>query len=212
MKTGALPKLAVCAALCAASIPAAVRAKDAVGEPGRLAAVQRRTFHLDHELFAAAGYLPLDAYYRGVGPVASYTWHASDTWGWEIARGQYSFALSTSLRDQLLQNFRAKPADFPEARFLLSSSIVLKPLYGKLAMFDSRVVHSEVYGLIGATVAGFSSGVFKPGPQVGLGLRFFLSRGVSLRVEARYHYLFAKASSQIADVAAGFSFNLGGTE
>lgn len=212
MKTGAVPKLAVCVALCAASFPAAASAKDAVGEPGRLAAVQRRTFRVDHEIYAAAGYLPLDAYYKGVGPIGSYTWHMSDAWGWEIVRGQYSFGFSTSLRDELLQIFRAKPADFEETKLLVSSTIVLKPLYGKLAMFDSRVVHSEVYGLLGATVGVFSSGAFKPGPQVGLGFRFFLSHVVSLRVEARYHYLFAKAPSQIVDIAAGFSFNLGGTE
>lgn len=211
MKTGALPKLVLCAAL-AASIPIAASAEENAEEPGRLAAVQKRKYRLDHELYAAAGLLPLDAFYKGIGPVASYTWHMGDVIGWEVVRGQYSFAMATSLRNQLIKDFQVKPTEFEEAQYLLTSSLIWTPLYGKMAMFNSRVVHAEMYGILGATVARFSKGSFKPGPQVGLGLRFFLSPSVSLRLEGRYHYLFANTSSQIVDIAAGLAFNLGGTE
>ncbi len=211
VNTGALPKLILCAAL-AASVPIEARADDTAEEPGRLAAVQKRKYRLDHELYAAAGLLPLDSFYKGIGPIASYTWHMSDVWGWEVVRGQYTFPVETSLRTQLIQDFHVKPTEFEEAQYLLSTSALWTPLYGKLAMFNERVVHAEMYGIVGATVARFSKGTFKPGPQVGLGLRFFLSPAVSLRVEGRYHYLFANTSTQIVDLAAGLAFNLGGTE
>lgn len=211
MRTEAWPKVALLAALAAASMTAMPARADETEEPGRLAAVQKRKFRLDHEIFAAAGLLPLDAFYKGVGPVGSYTWHMSDQWGWEVVRGQYSFAFNTALRDQLINDFQVKPTEFEQVEYMLTSSALWTPLYGKLAMFNSSVVHSEMYGLIGATVARLTSS-FKPGPQLGLGFRFFLSSAVSLRVEARYHYLFARKSTQILDVAAGLAFNLGGTD
>lgn len=212
MRTGALPKLVLCAALLTASIPFAARAEETAEEPGRLAAVQKRRFRLNHEIFASAGLLPLDAFYRGVGPVAGYTWHITNVWGWEVIRGQYSFALSTGLRDQLLQDHRVKPTQFEEAQILLTSSAIWTPLYGKMAMFNSRVVHSEMYGIFGATVARFSKGSFKTGPEAGLGFRLFLSSVVSFRTEVRYHYLIAKSSTGVLDVAAGLAFNLGGAD
>jgi outer membrane beta-barrel protein len=212
VKTGALPRLALCAALLTASIPFAARAEETAEEPGRLAAVQKRRFRLNHEIFASAGFLPLDAFYKGIGPVVSYTWHTSDVWGWEVIRGQYSFAFDTNLRDQLLNDHGVKPTAFEEAQLLLTSSFIWTPLYGKMALFNSKVVHSEMYGILGATVARFSKGSFKPGPEAGVGFRFFLASAISLRTEVRYHYLFAKSSSGVLDVAAGLAFNLGGVE
>ncbi len=199
------------AALAAASMTAMPARADETEDPGRLAAVQKRKFRLDHEIFAAAGLLPLDAFYKGVGPVGSYTWHMSDQWGWEVIRGQYSFPFNTSLRDQLVKDFKVKPTEIEQVQYMLTTSAHWTPLYGKLAMSNSMVVHAEMYGLIGGTIAKLT-GSFKPGPQLGLGFRFFLSSAVSMRVETRYHYLFANKSTQILDVAAGLAFNLGGTD
>jgi outer membrane beta-barrel protein len=212
VRTRAWLKIALCAGLAGAALaPQAARAADQAEEPGKLAAVQKRKYRLDHEIYAAAGVLPLDAFYKGVGPVGSYTWHMSDLWAWEVVRGQYAFTFNTSLRDQLLNNFLVKPTEFEEVQYLLTSSAIWTPLYGKMAMFNSLVVHAEMYGILGASVAKMTSS-FKPGPQAGIGFRFFLSPAVSLRIEARYHYLFAKTSTQVLDVAGGLAFNLGGTE
>lgn len=194
-----------------ACLPASAFAEESALEPGRLAAVQRRKFRLDHELQVAATLLPLDAFYKGIGPVAGYTWHFGDALGWEVVRGGYSFGLKTGLREQLENDWNVAPTEFEEAQLLLGSALVFRPLYGKMALLNRSVLHAEMYGLLGGTVARYTKS-FKPGPQAGFGVRFFLSESISMRVEGRYHLLFSKGLEQMLELSAGFAFNLGGVD
>jgi outer membrane beta-barrel protein len=194
-----------------ASLPSAALAEESALEPGRLAAVQRRKFRLDHELHVAATLLPLDAFYKGIGPVAGYTWHFGDRLGWEVVRGGYSLDVKTGLREQLESDWNVAPTEFEEAQLLLGSALVFRPLYGKMALLNRNVVHAEMYGLLGGTVAKYTRS-FKPGPQAGLGVRFFLSESISFRAEGRYHLLVSKGLEQLLELSAGFAFNLGGVD
>jgi outer membrane beta-barrel protein len=180
-------------------------------EPGKLAAVQKRKFRMDHEIFAAAGFTPLDAFYKGIGPIAGYALHFNDVFAWEIVRGGYSFNLNTSLRTQLEKDFGVAPTRFDEMLWMAGTALMVTPFYGKLSFINHSVMHTELFLLIGGTVGKFTQN-YKPGPQAGLGLRFFLSNWISLRVEGRYHYLFSSKPSQVVDLALGLSFSLGGTD
>jgi len=51
---------------------------------------------------------------------------------------------------------------------------MITPFYGKLSLLGRSVAHAELFALAGATVGKFTSG-YKPDPQGGLGVRFFLS-------------------------------------
>jgi outer membrane beta-barrel protein len=193
----------------ALAVPATVMAEEE--EPGQLAAVQRRKFRMDHEIFLAAELQPLDAFYKGVGPVAGYTLHFTDVLAWEILRGGYSFRLKTGLRDQLEKDFGVLPTKFEELEWYVGTAAMITPFYGKLSLINRAVTHAEMFILVGATVGKFTD-AYKPGPQAGLGLRFFLSEWISVRFDFRYHYLVAKKPTQVIDLALGLCFNLGGTD
>ena len=190
--------------------PATSRSDEAE-EPGKLAAVQRRKFRMDHEIFAAAQFMPLDAFYKGIGPVAGYTIHFTDVIAWEVVRGGYSFTLNTSLRDQLEKDFGVAPTKFTEMQWMVSSAAMFTPFYGKLSLVNSAVTHAEIFAVVGATVAKFND-AYRPGPQGGVGLRFFLSERVSIRFDVRYHYLFSSNPAQLVDLSLGLALNLGGSD
>ena len=206
MRAQATLAIVLAAALAA---PAAVRAEEE--EPGQLAAVQRRKFRMDHEIFAAAELQPLDAFYKGVGPVAGYTLHFTDVLAWEILRGGYSFRLKTGLRDQLEKDFGVAPTKFEEMEWYVGTAAMITPFYGKLSLVNRSVTHAELFILIGATVGKFND-TYKPGPQAGIGLRFFLTEWISVRFDFRYHYLISSKPTQVIDLALGLAFNLGGTD
>lgn len=180
-------------------------------EPGQLAAVQRRKFRMDHEIFAAAELQPLDAFYKGVGPVGGYTLHFTDVVAWEILRGGYSFRFKTGLREQLEKDFGVAPTKFDELEWYVGTAVMFTPFYGKLSLVNRSVTHAELFLVIGATVGKFTEH-YKPGPQAGLGLRFFLSEWISVRFDVRYHYLISNKPAQVVDIALGLAFNLGGTD
>jgi len=209
MRAPATLAIVLAAALAA---PAAVWAEEA--EPGQLAAVQRRKFRMDYEIFAAAELQPLDAFYKGVGPVGGFTLHFTDVLAWEVLRGGYSFRLKTGLRDQLEKDFGVNPTKFEELEWYVGTAVMITPLYGKLSLVNRSVTHAELFLLIGATVGRFAGegGVYKPGPQAGLGARFFLSEWVSVRFDFRYHYLVSNKPTQVIDLALGLALNLGGTD
>lgn len=195
---------------------AAARADDASEDPGKLAAVQKRKYRMDHEIFASAGFLPLDAFYKGVGPVAGYGLHFNDSVAWEIFRASYSFRLHTGLHDQLVKDFGVNETKFDELQWMASTAAMVTPFYGKLSFVNRAVSHAEVFFVVGGTVGKFKD-TYKPGPQGGLGARLFLSPSVSLRLDVRYHYLIGRQGSawnttQLVDLALGFALNLGGTE
>jgi outer membrane beta-barrel protein len=183
-------------------------------DPGKLAAVQKRKYRLDHEIFLQAGLQPLDAFTKGAGVTAGYDLHFSDILAWEILRGTYSFRLKTGLRDQLQKDFGVAPTAFEELEWMVGSALMITPFYGKLSLLNSAVTHAEIFIVIGATVAAFPGEklTFKPGPQLGIGLRFFLAKWCSIRFDTRYHYLFAKKQTEVLDLSLGLSFSLGGTD
>ena len=74
-----------------------------------------------------------------------------------------------------------------------SLNLVWSPIYAKLAWGRRHVLHFDVYGTLGAhgylaqrleADAGLR-GIF--GPSIGLGLKFFLSRKVALKIDLRDH-------------------------
>lgn len=207
MRAKASAAIVLAAAL---ALPAAPRAEEV--EPGKLAAIQKRKFRMDHEIFAQAGLQPADAFYKGLGPVAGYTLHFDDVWAWEILRGGYAFRFHTGLRDQLIKDHNVAPTAIDELSWMAGSALMVTPLYGKLAFANSTVIHAEVFFVLGAAVGAFKE-TYKPGPQAGLGLRVYLSQYWSMRFEGRYSYFIAKKDSTgVVDLNLGLALSLGGAD
>lgn len=168
-------------ALAGALLPDAA---DAATEGERVYAIQQRQYMLGHEFAAAIGVLPVDAFFKGLTFSGSYTYHFDPLIGWEVIQGIYSRQVATNLEDELETNFGVRPTEHQGWNYALSSSLVLKPLYGKLAFFNRHVIHMESFFVLGGSAAHLPSG-FAPGGNVGAGLRFFPTRWFSVRFDVR---------------------------
>ncbi len=198
-----------------------------------LQVIQNRKYELAGELNLAMGTFPADAYYKGYSASVGYTYHFGDFFAWELAQFTYSYNRETSLKvevdriaRELGQVGNRAPA-FPEIQWVVSSRGVIKPLYGKQALFNTEVVHVEGYLGIGPALLFVADlptndGSFRDGYAFGAdftaGLRFWLGDVTSLRIDiGELVYATTKASSgvefsQSLHLSVGLAFNLRGEE
>jgi outer membrane beta-barrel protein len=182
-------RLAVLVALALTATPGRAQYDDESGG-GSAVVIQNRKFKMAHEFTLQGGTLPLDAFVKGVTATGRYTLHFDDFHAWEIAAGSYSFHIDTGLKQQLIENFAVQPQSLPAVQLVLDSNYVLKPFYGKLALFNRTLLYAELFLLAGATATYWTDGTWRPGPDVGAGIRFFVSEWFSLRADLRHALIF----------------------
>lgn len=178
-------------------------------------AVQSRLFRLGGELNVAAGMLPMNAFNKGLTIGGSFTYHFSNAWAWEVINGNYVYKqLDTGLKTELLENFDVQPTKIAAIDLMLSSSLVLKPFYGKLAVFNRRVIHAEVSVPLGLTLARYTNPQsYLPGPNLGVIFRVFMGPHTSVRIDVRENVLFNHwATRNELLVSLGLAFAWGGDE
>ena len=178
-------------------------------------AVQSRLFRLGGELNVAAGVLPINAFDKGLTVGGSFTYHFSNAWAWEVINGAYVYKqLDTGLKTELLDNFQVQPTKIAAIDLMLSSSLVLKPFYGKLALFNRRVVHAEFSIPVGITLGRYTNPLsYLPGPNIGVIFRVFMSTHTSVRLDVRENVLFNHwATRNELHVSLGLAFAWGGDE
>ena len=169
--------------LLSAVVPSAALAQtEDLENPGTVSAVQDRAYRLQHELDLSFGVLPLDAFYKGLYAQVSYTAHFTDHFAWQVGRAAYSYAAKTGLREQLERDFGVLPTAFEEVQFFFGTDLMWKPFYGKFSVLNKTVVHAEFFLMLGATLFKFTN-AFRPGVNLGGGLRIFFSRYVSTRLD-----------------------------
>ncbi len=163
----------------------------------RIFSIQERPYRLGHEFQLGVGVSPLDAFYVGAVLSGSYTFHFSDFWAWEIASINYSFNVDTPLEGNLFQDFGVLPARGGGERINLfgTTSLIAKPLFGKLAVWNSSIVYAETFFSLGggpfisATPTGENSFV-DLATNIGVGVRFWQSEALSVRFEIRDYVVF----------------------
>jgi len=185
-------------------------------------AVQGRLFRLGGELNVAAGLLPINAFNKGLTIGGSFTYHFSNAWAWEVINGTYVYKqLDTGLKTELLDNFNVEPTKIAAVDLMLSSSLVVKPFYGKLAVFNRRVIHAEVSIPLGITLGRYTNPQsYLGGPNVGVLFRVFMSAHTSLRIDVRDNVLFSHWAYNPSNwtyrnellVSLGLAFAWGGDE
>ena len=200
-------------ALLATTMAPGVTWASEVDETAPTYAVQNRRFNLKHEINLEVGVLPINAFTKGLTLGGGYTYHFNDLWAWEIAQFHYAFGLDTSLKQQLVENFQVQPTQITSLNYFGSSSLVLKPLYGKLALSNRWVLHMEVYLDLGPAIGVYTNPqLLTFGLNAGGGFRFHLSEHVSLRLDFR-DYTFFKGGTQTANemyIGLGLAFSFGG--
>lgn len=184
-----LLRCAVVVILALTAMPGRAQYDDESGG-GSAVVIQNRKFKMAHEFTLEGGTLPLDAFVKGVTATGRYTLHFDDFHAWEIAAGTYSLNIDTGLKQQLIDNFGVQPEALPAVQVVIDSNYVMKPFYGKLALFNRTLLYSELFLLGGATVTYWSDGSFRPGPDIGAGIRFFVAEWFSIRADIRHALIF----------------------
>ncbi|MEO1483582.1 MAG: outer membrane beta-barrel domain-containing protein [Myxococcota bacterium] len=176
--------------------------------------IQNRKYDLTNELSVLGGGFFVDPYYKGVTGTLAYTLHLSDFWAWEVVSGTYSFNFDTTLKDEIQRVARAQGQvvpEFAEIEWMATSRLVLKPIYGKQAIFNTEVMHVEAFLAAGPAVLSRVDGEasIAIGGDVGGGFRFWISEVVAVRLDIA-QLLYFEGSNFETDLRLhlGFSFNL----
>ncbi len=184
---------------------------------GTAVVIQNRKFKMAHEFTLELGTFPLDAFVKGAALSGRYTLHFDDFHAWEIAGGTYALNIDTGLKEQLIDRFGVQPQNFAELQLTIESNYVMKPFYGKLALFNQTLLYAELFTVFGATATYWSDNSWRPGPDVGVGVRFFVTEWFSIRSDIRYALVFGgvpvvdpKATIDgVLLLSVGASFNVG---
>lgn len=120
----------------------AARAAEIPSEPARLDGVtidvvENLANPASTELALGAGLFPAEPYHLGFSLDAGATYYFSPVLGWEILRGSYVFSVDKDLTAELARNFGVTPASIERLEFMVSTSLVLVPTYGKSVLFNS---------------------------------------------------------------------------
>jgi outer membrane beta-barrel protein len=180
--------------------------------PAAVQVVQRRQFELRHELTVSAGFLPLDAFYKGATVTAGYTYHFNPHFAWRVGRGTFVQAFSTGLRNQVEGLYGLRVTDTPEVRWMVGSDLVWNAFYGKAAFMNFVLLHGSIYLLLGAdlllTQAAAKSEA-QPAVSLGGGLRVFVTQWLSFRLECINHFAIGPRSFNVVDLQLAAAVNLG---
>jgi outer membrane beta-barrel protein len=156
-------------------------------------AVQERAFHRDHEIGFTMGTIVNDDFYDVYPLGIKYTFNINDYLAWEVVRGEIMMNQEKELKGILESDFGATPSQFAEPQYMIHSHLVIKPFYGKDSVFNRGILNHESYFLIGGGIVNYEKQYSYGEPDtenaisisLGYGIKYFLSRNVSLNLEIR---------------------------
>ncbi len=181
--------------------------------PGRVSAVQERLYRMNHEIGLGLTVLPLDSFYKGVAGQVGYTWHFNDHFAWQVGRASLNYNIDTGLREQLERDFAVQPTAFEEVEWMAGSDLVWSPLYGKVAVMNSKVLHFGGHLLLGGTVMKMNLGQsYRPAINIGLGARLFSTQWLSFRFDVTDNVVLGRRLMHVPTFQLSTSFNFGATE
>jgi outer membrane beta-barrel protein len=190
------------------ALPAPARAQlQFAGDAPQIYSVQPREHRFTHAIQLGTAVLPLDAFYVGLAAYGSYTYHFDDFWAWEVANGFYSYSFDTGLKGELAgAGEQASLDSLRRVRLMVSTNLVLKPMFGKLSLFNRNVVEAETLfsaGLGGVQLSEAKGAatqtdvIFRPALNFGIGFQFWASKRISVRFDMRDYLVFMSTSSPV---------------
>jgi outer membrane beta-barrel protein len=159
----------------------------------KVSAIQERVFDRDHEIGLSFGYIPDDNFYNAYPIGIGYTYHFNGYLAWEVARGQYMFTQEKDIKNKLEKEFGVTPDVFLQPKYMIHSSVIITPLYGKEALWNKGIVNHESYVILGGGMINYekkySDGTkdseSDPSICVGAGTKYFLNKNLCMTMEIR---------------------------
>ncbi len=185
--------------------------------------VQNKLFHKKHEIGLNLGYIP-DEDFREVYPVGgSYLYHFSETSAWEVFRFDLVVDSKKDILRTLENDFNVVPEQFDRMIFQLHSSYIIKPSYGKDAIFNKTIINHESYISAGFGITGYEveksygeeeNEIF-PSVSIAYGRKYFISENINLKLEVRDYLIFKDEDTPnniYLGVSLSYRFNFGEEE
>ncbi len=184
----------LCLGLAAPAVRAADEAEAAVDDKAadrqvevredRIKSVQRKDFLKRHrwELTPTFTLSLNDAFYQKMGGGAAVSFYPADALGIEL-QGIYVGTVQTDMVGYFQQANQALPK-VSKLQYWFCGSLLWSPLYGKLAFVTDEIVHFDAYLIAGFGMAYTETGA-KFATNFGLGLRYFLTSWLVIKVEVR---------------------------
>ncbi len=164
-----------------------------------------------------------DAYLRNGLVGASLSYHLTNSWGLSAVGGfgvtQFDTDLRTNLESKLGQQ-RLQNLSYSYLQWLAGLEIAWVPIVGKFSIFNSAITNYDIHIMGGfsfvgqAAQAATSNGTtdpelegLRPAPSLGLGMRLFLSDGISANLDVR-DYLFSRAEVSSLTASPEFKNNV----
>jgi outer membrane beta-barrel protein len=139
------------------------------------------------EVFGGASLSLNDAYYQHFAFAGSAIFYPHDAFGIGVGVDFLYAHPKTSNVDVVRQSLTSVPAVFELPKLFAHVDLYWIPIYGKVSLFESNIIHFDFYGTAGAGVATAFGKRRPPEVNVGVGQRFFLGDWLALRFEVRDH-------------------------
>ncbi len=184
------------------------RADEDVLDQGKVYAIQPRAYEMNHEFAISAAFMPLDAFFKSFAISGHYVLHFNNLWAWEAVHVAFSkyMSIDTGLKKQMMDDWDVSPTDTPKIDYILDTNLMLKPLYGKMAVLNRKVIFMETYFLLGIGSIRYETAFF-PAADVGAGMRVFLTNTISLRAEVRHFVAFGDGVDNVLYFGLSFCYN-----
>jgi len=164
-----------------------------ISDEEKVFAIQERVFHRNHEIGLSFGYIPDEDFYNAYPVGIGYTYHFNGYLAWEVARGQYMFTQEKDIKGKLEKDFGVTAEVFLEPKYMVHSNIIIKPLYGKEALWNRGIINHESYLILGGGMVNYEKKYSNgdkdsesdPSICVGAGTRYFITRNLCSTLEIR---------------------------
>ena len=181
--------------------------------------VQEKIFHRYHEVGLFVPYIPDDDFFDSFGVGANYIYHFNDVLSWEVFRGAWMINQDKSIRDDIQKSLNIAPTFYDEPSYMVYSQLWFRPLYGKSAVCNKKIVFHETGFFVGAGLLGFdrikrfSSDANDTALSLSFGLckTFFLNSfsSISLQIRDLIHFKENQKENRISlEIGYSFRFNL----
>jgi outer membrane beta-barrel protein len=183
----------------------------------KVVAVQNRAYQIKNDWSFQVGYLPSDAFNKGITVGGSTTHFLTDYLGWEIVNANYSFNSPTRLKNDLLSccEVDVRSSDVSRAldyvQWYALTNLIYTPLYTKALLFNRDIVRGEVSFVGGGGMAHFADMGKVPMASLGLYLRLFQGEENSWKFDFRNNVYFQKSIGAVNAISlmVGYSFHFG---
>ncbi len=155
--------------------------------------IQERLYDRHHELGMHLASIPDDDFFNNYPIGGSYSYHFDEKYSWEVVRAQWVVSKEKDLKKDLLEEFGAEPSKFDQMEYVVQTSFVFKPAYGKDSLLNKGIINHEAFLSFGGGIVqyereydyGDSTNEKAWSIGFGVGRKYFLSRQLNLNLELR---------------------------